>query len=104
MFALGAIQIFCASALFAPTPFVARVKETPFTLTVVVAWIVVVPAVGELITTVQEPVAPTVAQFAGPTNVAVAPPAFVNENEMTVPAGAFTKPVPSFTFTCPVNV
>jgi hypothetical protein len=86
---------------------VARVSETPPTLTVVVAWIVVVPVVGELITTVHEPGAtPFVVQLLGPTNVADAPPAFDSENVITVPAGAFTYPAPSpaLTFTCPVSV
>jgi hypothetical protein len=64
------------------------------------------PVVGELITTVQEPVPPAVVQVLGPTNVDVAPFEFVTEKLMTVPSGAFTKPAPepSFTFTCPVRV
>src|SRR5690348_10497028 len=99
MFAFGAIQIFVAGPEFAPTPFVVRVSETPPTLTVVLALTVVVPAVGELITTVHAPVPPMVVQVDGPTKVAVAPPAFDSEKEITVPSGAFTNPVPEFTLT-----
>jgi hypothetical protein len=86
-------------------PFVVRVSETPPTDSVVVALIVVVPAVGELIVIVHEPVPPTVLHELGPTNVAVAPPAFVSEKLIVVPGGAFTYPLPSprFTFTCPVS-
>ena len=114
--AFGVIEIrafthaFCASGLSpaSPSP-VARVNETPATDTVVVALMSVVPVVGELITTVQEPdpaaPAPGVVQVDGPTNVAEAPFEFVSENMITVPSGAFVKPPePSFTFTCPVRV
>src|SRR5215471_19935667 len=81
-----------------------RVSGTPLTVTVVEAWIVVVPAVGELIVTVHEPVVPTVVQLDGPTKVAVAPPAFVSENVINVPAGALLNVVPSgATLTCPVR-
>src|SRR5690242_16199919 len=99
MFAFGAIQIFVAGPEFAPTPFVVRVNDTPPTDSVVLALTVVVPAVGELITTVHEPVPPAVVQVDGPTNVADAPPALLSEKEITVPSGAFTNPVPEFTFT-----
>src|SRR5262249_10619429 len=83
---------------------VARVKATLPTVTVVVAWMVVVPPVGELITTVQDPLPPDVVQLDGPTNVAEAPFEFVTENVITVPSGAFAKPPPAFTFTVPVSV
>jgi hypothetical protein len=74
---------------------VERVSVTPPTLSVVVAWIVVVPAVGELIVTVQSPVVPTVVHWFEPTN---APgPAWIEPVQL-VPAGAFVKPPdPSFT-------
>src|SRR5262249_8992725 len=88
---------------------VARVSETPPTLTVVVAWIVVVPAVGELITTVQEPdpdaPEPGVVQLLGPTQTAVAPPELVSEAVIEVPSGAFAnEPDPLLTLTCRVSV
>ena len=112
--ALGAIEIraptgvhvFVAGPELRAWPFVVRVRETPATETVVLALIVVVPVVGELICTVHEPVPPEVVHELGPTNAAVAPPAFDSENEIVVPSGAFTKllPEPSFTFTCPVSV
>ncbi len=70
----------------------ARVSDTPPTTTVVVAWMVVVPVVGELMTTVHEPVVPTVVQLVGPTKAAVAPPALVRLKPMVVPAGALAKP------------
>jgi hypothetical protein len=78
---------------------VERVNDTPPTLTVVDAFTVVVPTVDDLITTEHEPVAPTVVQLLAPTNAADAPPEFVNANEITVPTGALTNPVPGFTFT-----
>jgi hypothetical protein len=55
---------------------------------------------------VHDPDASDVVQLDGPTNTADAPPPFTNENEITVPAGAFTGPAPFplSTFTCPVNV
>src|SRR5262245_63558665 len=62
------------------------------------------PSVGELITTEHEPVPPWVAQLLGPTNVAVAPPAFVSEKVITIPFGAFTGPVHGSTFTRAVSV
>src|SRR6516162_7749482 len=94
------VHVFVASGLSpACVSPVARVSETLPTLSVVEAWIVVLPGVGELITTVHEPGAtPFVVQLLGPTNVAVAPPAFDSENVITVPAGAFTKPAPSPAF------
>jgi len=104
---VAAVHVFVASG---PSPAcaspVARVSETPPTATVVVAWIDVEPAVGELITTMHDPLALAVVQLLGPTNDADAPPEFVTEKLTTVPAGAFTdpEPEPSFTFTCPVSV
>ena len=56
---------------------VARVRVTPPTTTVVVAWIAVEPLSDELMTTVHEPVVPTVVQVFGPTKAAVAPPELV---------------------------
>src|SRR5262249_16273739 len=79
-------------------------SEVPPTVTVVVALIVVEPVVGELITTVHEPVPPDVVQLEGPTKAAPAPPEFVSVNVITVPSGALTKPEPELTFTCPVSV
>ena len=70
----------------------------------VLAWIVVVPAVGELMTTVHDPVVPDVLHVFPPTNVAVAPPEFVSESVTSVPAGALTKVVPGLTLTCTVSV
>ena len=58
---------------------------------VVVAWIVVVPAVDEVMLTAQEPVPPDVLQvFRPPTKAAVAPPLFCSENVIVVPFGALT--------------
>ena len=81
-----------------------RVSGTPATVTFVVAWIVVVPIVGELITTVHDPVPPDVVQLDGPWKVADAPPAFDSVKLIVVPSGAFTNPVPGLMFTCPVRV
>src|ERR1044072_2934282 len=65
----------------------------------------VFPAVGELMTTVQEPVPPAVVHLDGPTHVAVAPPEFVKVKLITVPSGASWKPEPvGETFTWPVSV
>src|SRR5262249_53399287 len=83
---------------------VVRVSTTPPTVTVVVALTVVVPDSDELMTTVHEPVAPDVVQVFGPTKAAAAPPEFVRLKVISVPAGAFAKPEPAFTFTCPVSV
>src|SRR6476620_407937 len=93
---------FDASPLLGAVPSVSRVSDTPNTVTVVDACTVVVPAVGELITTVQLPVARTVVQVlpAAGTNVAVAPPVFCSVVVTSVPAGAFANPVPSLTVTC----
>src|SRR5205814_1730210 len=66
--------------------------------------IVVVPVVVDEITAVQDPVPPAVVHVVGPTNAAVAPPAFVSENVITVPSGAFTKPAPALMLTCAVSV
>src|SRR5262249_33994543 len=91
-------HVFCASTLSPgrPSP-VDRVNDTPRTETVDEARTTVVPVVVEVICTVHDPVAPTVVQvlilptkLPGPDRIA---------KLITVPAGAFTKPVPSFTFT-----
>ena len=89
--AVASAHNFEASALSPnfPSP-VDRNNDTPPTTTVVEAFTDVVPVVEELITTVHEPVTPTVVQLLGPTNAAEAPPEFVNANEITVPAGALT--------------
>src|SRR5690242_12923869 len=100
----GGIHVFVAGPELAPVPFVVRLNVTPPTLTVLDALIVVVPPVGDEITTVHEPVPPAVVQLDGPTKVAVAPPALVSEKLITVPSGAFTNPLPGLTFTCPVSV
>src|SRR5262249_19824369 len=96
-------QFFCASTLSParPSP-LDRVSETPFTVTVVESRTTVTPGVADVICTVHEPVAPIVVQvFTPPTNEP-GPDRIVTV--ISVPAGAFTKPVPSFTFTCPVRV
>src|SRR3954447_11673378 len=91
---------------FPPSPAfasaVARCSESEDTVTSVAAFTTVTPAVDEVICTVQEPVASTVVHvFVPPTKL---PGPLTIEKLINVPAGAFTKPVPSFTFTCPVNV
>src|SRR5215470_16956153 len=103
MFASGFTHVFCASTLSPtfPSP-VARVNETPITETVVEARTTVVPAVPEVICTVHEPVVPEVVQLLTPPTKLPGPDRI--ENVIVVPAGAFTKPVPGFTFTCPVSV
>ena len=64
--------------------------------------ITVVPAVAEVITTVQDPVPPEVVQVDGPTKL---PGPDAIAKLITVPSGAFTKPpTPVLTFTCPVSV
>ena len=68
------------------------VQRHAATVTSVVALIDVVPAVGELIVTVHEPVAPAVCSCSAPTNAAVAPFEFVSEKLIVVPSGAGTKP------------
>jgi hypothetical protein len=97
---------FDAATEFAPDPSVSRCNTTPATDTSVAALIDVEPVAADTITTEHDPVEPTVEQLAGPTNAADAPPLFVSENTITVPAGALTNPAPApaFTFTCPVNV
>src|SRR5262249_51148119 len=97
----AADHVLVAGPEFAPVAFVVRVSETPLTDTVVLALTVVVPAVGGLMTTVQEPVPPEVVQLfpAAGTKTALAPPALLSEKVITVPSGAFTNPVPGFTFT-----
>jgi hypothetical protein len=94
-------QIFWAFALSPgnPSP-VVRVSDTPPTLTVVVALITVVPTDADVNVTVQLPVASTVRH--GDPAIVPGPLTFVTV--MLVPAGAFTKPVPVFTFTCTVKV
>jgi hypothetical protein len=98
MFASRNCQSFCASAL-SPTlasP-VARDSETPPTVTFVLALTTVVPGVAEVICTVHEPVPPLVLQvFTPPTKL---PGPLWIENVISVPFGAFTNPLPEFTFT-----
>jgi hypothetical protein len=101
--AVSSAQNFDAGPELESVEFVSRCRSTPPTSTSVVALIVVVPDDNELMTTVQEPVPPEVVQLLEPTNAAVAPPEFVNEKLIVVPLGAFSKPEPLFTFTCPVN-
>jgi hypothetical protein len=94
-------NVFTASALSpACASPVARFNVKPPTTTAVEARNVVIPAVAEFSEIEHSPDAPTVVQLAalnepGPLN-------FVNP--ITVPSGAFTKPDPAFTFTCPMNV
>jgi hypothetical protein len=56
-------QTFCAGPEFPAVPFVVRVSTTPFTVTVVDAFTVVVPATADVITTSHVPVPPDVVQF-----------------------------------------
>src|SRR5690348_15977846 len=84
-------QFLFALPEFGATPSVSRCSTVPLTVTSVAAWTTVVPGVGELITTVHDPVAPTVEHVDGPTNAAVAPFELVNVKLITVPAGAFVK-------------
>src|SRR5262245_27696425 len=91
----------CAGAEWPAAALVVRVSDTPVTVTVVLEVTTDTPGVDEVICTVHSPLAPTVVQVFGPTNE---PGPEANWNVIKVPAGAFTKPVPSFTFTCPVSV
>src|SRR6516162_2513609 len=97
MFASGVNHDFCASTLSPGLPsLVVRVNTSPPTVTFVVARITVVPLVFDVITPVHEPVPPVVVQLVGPTKL---PGPETIEKVITVPSGAFTKPVPGFTFT-----
>ena len=78
---------------------VERVTETPPTVSVVVAWTVETPAVGETRLTVQAPAAVVHLPSAG-VNV---PGPLGTENVTVVPSGAFTKPPPVFTVTAAVK-
>src|SRR5262249_34695900 len=103
MFASGVAHVFWASTLSPafPSPDV-RVSDTPITGTVVEARTTVVPGVDEVICTVHDPVAPPVTHVFTPPTKLPGPDRI--EKLIVVPAGAFTKPVPSLTFTCPVSV
>jgi len=85
---------FCA---FAPSPGcvspVSRWITEPPTVTFVDARITDVPVAVDVIVAVHDPVAPTVVQFC----VAGVPGPAMIATVHTVPAGAFTWPVPSFT-------
>src|SRR5437660_1583946 len=86
-----------------PSP-VALVSEM-ISAMVVAALVTVVPAVGDVMATVQLPVAPIVVhELRPPTNVAVAPLELVSEKVISVPAGALTKVVPELMLTCAVSV
>src|SRR6266540_264887 len=78
---------------------VARLSTNPPTVTAVEALSVVTPAVAEVSDTEHSPVVPTVLQLAG----VRMPGPLTMLKLIVVPAGAFAKPEPSFTFTCPVN-
>src|SRR5688572_19085024 len=88
---------FVAGPVFGRTPFVVRVSVTVLTVVVTDALIVDVPGAADVSVTVQDPVAPTV-RHGLPEIV----PKFV-VTVTGVPAGAFTNPVPGFTFTCTVS-
>src|SRR5262245_22000981 len=105
--ALGAMEIAAFThSLFAsgPSPAfvspVSRCNDTPDTVTSVLARITVWPVAVELLVTWHEPDPPEVVQLSGPTK----PPGPDRiEKVIRVPSGAFTGPVPSSTFTCPVR-
>src|SRR6266542_2173811 len=105
--AFGAITIaafthsFVAGGEFAPTPFVSRLSTRPPTDTVVCADTVVTPVRNDFNVTWQLPVPPAVVHGFGDVNPP-GPESIVKV--IAVPSGAFTKPLPSFTFTCAVNV
>src|SRR6185369_1891714 len=85
-----------AGPLFEPVPSVLRVSSTPCgVVKVVCALTVEVPVVGDLIVVVHEPVPPEVGHWVGGFGVEVAPRASPVVHVMTVPLGAFWKPVPS---------
>src|SRR5262249_39307024 len=96
-------QVFCASAPSParPSP-LDRVNETPPTETVVESRTTVVPAEDEVICTVHEPVPPLVVQLLTPPTTLPGPDRIVKL--IVVPSVPFTKPDPSFTFTCPSRV
>jgi len=107
----GAIEIRAFSQVlfaFALSPAcaspVARVSETPPTVTVVAALTAVVPVVVEVICTVHEPLPFVVVQVFTPLTKLPGPLTLVNV--IVVPVGAFTKPAPSpaLIFTWPVRV
>src|SRR5262245_13663132 len=80
-------QILLASALSPGRPsLVVRVSVEPFTVTVVVARMTVVPATDDVIWTVQEPVAAIVVQVLTPPTKLPGPETI--EKVMRVPAGA----------------
>src|SRR3954470_3451190 len=95
---IAALAQFLFASALSPTWLspVVRVRLRPPTLTVVVPRTTVVPAVDEVIVTVQEPVVPTVVHVGEPTNE---PGPDWMLAVMLVPAGAFTKPVPGLTLT-----
>src|SRR5262252_146025 len=82
-----------------PSP-VARVNETPRTLTVVLALTTVTPVWVELSVIWHEPVPPAVVHGFGPLNE---PGPLTFENVICVPSGALTNPVPSLTLTWAVR-
>src|SRR3954451_9967354 len=99
---IAALAQFLLALALSPTWLspVVRVRLRPPTLTVVVPRTTVVPVVAEVIVTVQEPVVPTVVHVGEPTNE---PGPDWMLAVTLVPAGAFTKPEPGFTFTCSVS-
>ena len=94
-------NVFVAGAEFPPVPFVLRVKVRPATVGEAEADTTVTPVVFEESVIVQLPVPPDVVH--GFAEVKLPGPDTM-EKLIDVPSGAFTKPVPSFTFTCAVNV
>jgi hypothetical protein len=97
----GSTHVFVACAELPPVPVVWRLSVRPLTERVTLALMVVVPATADVRSTVQSPVVPTVVHGFGEVN---APGPLAMLKVICVPAGAFTKPLPSFRFTCAVSV
>src|SRR5437763_1939606 len=81
---------------------VARCRRIGETVTSVAAFTTVTPGVVEVIWTVHSPLTSIVVQVVLTRTKVAGPLAF--EKVISVPAGALTKPVPSFTLTWPVRV
>ena len=94
---------FVAGAEFAPVPSVFRVSETPPTDSVVCALTVVTPVTADVRSIVQFPLAFVEQDVADtfPFDSVPGPESIV---KLTSAPTAGTNPVPSFTFTCAVNV
>lgn len=97
---LASTQFFTARPELPPEPFVVRLSTTPPTVTAVEALTVVTPVALDVRVTEQEPVPPDVRQLAALSE----PGPLAMAKLIVVLSGALTKPVPGFTFTCPVRV